>query len=339
MMNKLVSRFVLIVTVCMLLVPGCDNDLDLELFDPPVPVVYAILNSDDSIHYVRVERTYSGNRNAFIGAQHRDSLYFQDIIVKLDIYTPNGYLITSLNFEKRSFSEKETGVFLSESYELFVLERKLSQYMASGSYSILSVLTPEMKILATCKLDYHKNPEILSPKPGVKTYLSLHSNDPMQVSWADRSSFPEYSLSFYFIYETYWKNFHQTDTALITYQAYSLNSTPDYEHPRLTIGIHGESFYPKLGSAIEQSDDVQYRLFKKIYFELMTGNEDFFEYARFKDISNYGNVGVYTNVNGGLGIATFKHLSRSSAYVLDLQSMDSLVRGRFTQSLSFKPWM
>lgn len=337
-MNKpLIKKFILAVIICIHIY-GCDNEFELNDVGRITPVVYSLINPDDSIHFVRVGKTFLGSQDFHKISNEQDSLYFNDVKVSLDIYTKDGFILHSFLFEETICMDKEAGFFSSNPYVIYRLNKKLSPYLGGNFYGILSVAILDTDQLVSCKLDYHQKPEILSPQQGVVTYLSLYSKNPLEVTWTDRSAFKNYTLNVYFIYESIRGSISEPDTAIITYKKSSQTTAEDFYHPRLTIGIYGESFFPKLKSSIYDDESVDYRLFKKIYFEIVTSNPEFMDYVTFLNIANYGNVENYTNIIGGLGIVTFVYSIQSSPYILDMQSKDSLVKGRFTSDLRFSYW-
>src|ERR1700756_5552 len=56
---------------------GCSNSLNLLAPYKEIVSVYGLLNQDDPIQYIRIERVFLGAQNAFITAQNQDSVYFQ----------------------------------------------------------------------------------------------------------------------------------------------------------------------------------------------------------------------------------------------------------------------
>jgi hypothetical protein len=64
---------------------GCSNKLSLLAPYKESVSVYGLLNQDDSIQYIRIERVFLGEQNAYTMAQNQDSVYFKlgDIKVTL----------------------------------------------------------------------------------------------------------------------------------------------------------------------------------------------------------------------------------------------------------------
>lgn len=71
---------------------SCKPDFNLNASYKDIPVVYGILNYQDSIHYVKIYKGYQTNEQgaAFIDAQNPDSIYYyNNIIAVLEEYDEN----------------------------------------------------------------------------------------------------------------------------------------------------------------------------------------------------------------------------------------------------------
>jgi len=62
---------------------GCSSDLDIMQDYPTIPVVYAAINPYDSVHYVRVQKTFSIYQKDDISSLNSDSLQFEYVDVSL----------------------------------------------------------------------------------------------------------------------------------------------------------------------------------------------------------------------------------------------------------------
>jgi hypothetical protein len=330
--GKLFSVFLALIAV------GCETDPTPIQGLTTEPVIYALFSATDSLNYIRLQRTYSGNANATIGAGSKDSIYFSDVKVKLDFYTPDDFFLISEVFKPLLVHNKEPGFFTNEPYEVFYSDLIFKNYLLPDGYVILSVVSPEENILATCKFNYFKPPEIVAPRPGLLTYISLFGTQPFGISWLDWPSFTDYDVTFFFVYDNHYDKSIVRDTVAIKYHCVSNNRDPDARFPRYTLWISGETVFPKLKNSIPTDDEVQYRRFQSLYFELGTANPEFYEFLDFEGMAPYGSIGTYTNVTGGCGICTFVYSCKSSNYIFDNQTMDSLVNGRFTRSLHFIKW-
>jgi hypothetical protein len=82
----------LIIVFVFALFGGCSNKLNLLAPYKESVSIYALLNQDDPIHYVRVDRVFLGATNAYIMAQNQDSAYFGagELTVTMQRWIKNG---------------------------------------------------------------------------------------------------------------------------------------------------------------------------------------------------------------------------------------------------------
>lgn len=91
-MKKLFYIFILFVGI----ISSCKNDIELNANYKEIVVVYGLLDRNDTVHYVRIQRAFlNTNTTAFSIAQKPDSLYFDSLEVKVtDLTTNQVYFLT-----------------------------------------------------------------------------------------------------------------------------------------------------------------------------------------------------------------------------------------------------
>ncbi len=65
----------------ILIISGCSEDLEIMQDYPSVPVVYAVINPHDSVHYVRVQKTFKINFKEDWSDLNSDSLQYEGVEV------------------------------------------------------------------------------------------------------------------------------------------------------------------------------------------------------------------------------------------------------------------
>ena len=78
---------------------ACSNDLDLFEEKKDIPIVYGLLSSTDTAHYIRVEKAFADpNGSALDVAQIPDSLYYMDAVVSLrNVQAGEEYILTMVD--------------------------------------------------------------------------------------------------------------------------------------------------------------------------------------------------------------------------------------------------
>ena len=63
--------------IALAFIASCDNDLDIIAEWKDISVVYGILNAQDSVHYVKLNKAFLGQGDVYDMAQEFDSLALQ----------------------------------------------------------------------------------------------------------------------------------------------------------------------------------------------------------------------------------------------------------------------
>ena len=103
---------------------SCSEELPDSGESVVTPVIVGLLDKSDSLHYIKVTRSFAGNNNALIVAQIADSSYYEDVEVKVEEYTPNngsGPLVLRRTWTLRDtiLTNKEPGAFYSPNQKVY----------------------------------------------------------------------------------------------------------------------------------------------------------------------------------------------------------------------------
>lgn len=149
------SLLIFVPALIFLLLTSCNKDIDLTGKHEETPVVYALLDQNDSLHYVKVTRTFAGSNNALNVAQIADSSYFQDVKITMEEWGnigSNSQKIRTWILRDTVISGKEQGVFYNPTQKVyyFVTKRASSVEPPTSDANTLTALksacTYKMKI-------------------------------------------------------------------------------------------------------------------------------------------------------------------------------------------------
>lgn len=73
-----------IILSSLVLIASCEDDIDFAGEHVETPVLFGLLDKNDTLHYVKITRTFGGSNNSLEVAQIADSSYFQDVDIKLE---------------------------------------------------------------------------------------------------------------------------------------------------------------------------------------------------------------------------------------------------------------
>ena len=99
----------IILFIFLLSPAACSSEIDIWDEQPTMPVVYALINPLDTLHYVRVQRSFIIRKKEDWQNLPPDSLYFSDVEVIL-YGRKNGENMWVRQFQE-SIEPKEDGLF------------------------------------------------------------------------------------------------------------------------------------------------------------------------------------------------------------------------------------
>ena len=113
-MSKLFNAILLISFVYIF--SSCETDFNPNAEYKDITVVYGLLNQNDSISYIKINKAFLGDQNAYVMAQYEDSSsYGNNLEVKVQEVGTNKVFI----FDTTTIFNKESGIFYSPNQVIY----------------------------------------------------------------------------------------------------------------------------------------------------------------------------------------------------------------------------
>jgi hypothetical protein len=338
-MNRLL--FILLILLC-----ACANEV--VVLDPAgtAPVVYGLLSPQDTVHRVRLTRTFIADGNLDSVAQLPDSLYFRNAEVFLELRTPKGYVIDRNKMEPIQIEDKEDGLFLTRPnmvFECRPFPSLAATYSSEIDYTI-TVSIPDLKISALARSRIPSIPALGLPvSMNGRNKIDLYEYQKNKVVIAHKSEeYTEFQLIFRYS-EYRWDEWVDSEFVyhikLAPREAPNTHGLPGGgggEPPH--IELDAPFLYNLVANRIKEDPQVSVRKFYNIELRIINADHDFWDYTwSFEYLTDFNEVN-YSNVTNGYGLLSTYRIKTYPAYGLSWQSLDSLCRGTVTRHLNFKIW-
>ena len=320
-------RYIVLVFVVMYFC-SCDNDLDLTAENREVPVVYALIDQADTAQYIRVERIFidqevSGN----IIAQNPDSLYYDDITVKL-VRSLNGeeYILERVDGNLEGYVREE-GLFAQAPNYLYKIKTEEIPLIANEEIELRIEGIYENRPI-TSRASLLEPPFLLNPmQDGL---ISFERNKKVNIGWTPKGEAVIYSAVFYF---------NISETTLGSTVDKRLTWIVSSNTDKTNLEADGIDFFSFLAGALTKDVAIT-RRFNSAEFELISGNTSIADYIRVGQanigITSSGEIPVLSNISEGLGIFGTTHTHRRTGIMLTNTTRDSLIDGSVTAALNFQ---
>ena len=320
---------------------SCSTDIDINAPWKDITVVYGLLNQNDNIHYIKVNKAFLGNASAYEMAAVSDSVQYQNITVKLfKIKTTNGNSDTiKTYFFNDTILEKDSGTFASDNNIIYYSTEELITTAEASNiddYSFsLNIYIPKYDKTVTGSTKLISKLLVSRPNSYQPT-VTLKGVSDYSVEWTSTEGAKLYQLTLGFHYY----ELSSTDTTehYIEYPLSTKTSQTDLGDEKMTQNIDGGSFFQYLAAHIEENANIQ-RIVKEecLDFIFIVGSTDLNTYIEVSSPSNgiVQEKPAYTNINNGIGIFSSRFNKTVFGKELDQKTIDSLAVSNLTKKLNF----
>lgn len=330
---------------CMLLLVvllhlSCETDPIVSIPSRPLPVVYAILDDQDTLHKIVVEKSFGADYDPAVEAQLYDSLFFQDVVVRVFTKGPVRRTVppwVEVPVYRDLETQKEPGYFSAPNREYFyfisVLRMGLYKPVDSVRISLeipgYETITSQVKILDSLVIARPKRAE---------RYVYLVPEMPYKVIWdhSDPGVAPhpmnEIDVKFEFIEELPTR----TRSRFVTIQniLWETSTTETYREMSITY----EEFIKEVLQQIPVNDSVLKTFLGEISIHIAGADTNLVQYRRYLEGYSDYNFGGYTNVQNGLGLVTSVTHAFKDSMIFDYATRQTLINENRLKKLKLSPW-
>ena len=278
---------------------SCEVDFSPNADWKEVPVVYCVLDQDDSLSTVRVERCYLSEGDIYSGASVSDSFNYPEGSIQVAILAYNwGQLVDSIPFQYTTV-DRESGDFLSEGQPIYTAVTK-NRLRDGYTYElrIRRIADGSMLARATTNLLIKAQGNLLiSPRQGAAFGFSLTRNCPIEWRAMQNGRMYQPIVRFYYVYK-----YLGMDTCYIDLPCNTRVCKPPYT-TTYTIPYSRTAFLTALKEYF--ADDTNTKIYPELFDIYIYGcNEALYAYLHSE--SSASNIdesqAIYTNIEGGLGV-------------------------------------
>ncbi|MBN2680897.1 MAG: DUF4249 family protein [Bacteroidales bacterium] len=320
----------------ILFINSCKTDFDVNANWKDIPVVYCLLNPNDTIHYVKLNKAFLGEEDAYLMAAEPDSLFYSSAEVKLERFK-NGLLQETIIFEPTTEIPKEDGIFAND-YNL--IYKSAANLNKDGEYH-LKINIPEKteEISSTTKLI--TNLQVSNPV----TYRKINfANTTSQflAEWKSSENARLYEITVFFYYYEI-KPGQDPELKTIEWVQPTKTSSNNLGGEEMKQEINGGSFLNYLYNQITNESDwdnpeIQRVVRKRAFdFRFLMGGEELNTFIEVTRPSNgiVQEKPAYTNINNGIGVFSCRFDYTVADLEIAQMTIDSLNAGVITKNLGF----
>lgn len=297
-----------------------------------MPVVYCILNPKDSIHCLRLEKSFLGEDNAYEMAKKTDSVYYPEASVLLERWA-DGEMKEQVAMQRVLNPVRDSGVFINDPNYLY----QTAAAIRGNSEYRLSIAIPSTGTEVSAITHTVNEFKVVKPE-SYKKNLAFSSYDNYQtVEWITAPFTRIYHLMIRFHY----LEVTNSDTVNLTADWNIGQYVSQYGNggELMNADILQRNFYKWLGNKLQKPSDNVQRLAEKkaIDFVFTVGGEELYTYMEIyrEDSGILKEKPVFTNIVNGIGLFSSRYEQAVAGKSLSDHSIDSLAYGMYTKNLRF----
>lgn len=327
------------ITGVMLCALSCSTDFDIEAEWKDIPIVYGFLSTQDTAHYIRVEKAFlEPGGNALEIAQLADSLYYDpSVTIALEkINTGERFLMDRVDGNLEGYTRIE-GPFATAPNILYKIAKSAINLKSEDEVRLviergdnLEPVTAETTVIGDL--------ELLENLPRDPVNFGAYNTE-LRLGWEVSPAARLFDLRFLLHYRESDPN--QTSNLLPKTLEFILSRSIERENESIRVSyfLRSGDFFQFLGSALPVLS-AGFRVFDGIDIQVVGAGEEFLELTKIGQanlgITSANEVPIYTNLSEGRGIFSSKATSIREGLSLGPVSLDSLQNGVFTRDLGFQ---
>ncbi len=307
---------------------SCETAIEINSTNQDVPIVYCVLNSADSIQYVRIQKTYLIDQAALNNPPDQDSMLFTgQIVVSMERWSA-GKVVETYQFTETNEIPKDSGFF---PYQKNILYKAKIKVVANQVYRLYIYLGSKEKVLYAEASSLGRL-NVIDPLPLQQRKISLYDGNNYTCRWDQVINAGVYQVSLRLKY----KETLYGVTSLKYLDWPQPFASPGSDVDYLSIDISGARFMHILQDNLK-SEDGLVREVVGIDFQIVSGSIEMKYYIESTSPSEGALMEkpVYGNINNGIGL--FCSVARIDVKNLLLSpvTIDSMAYGQFTRKLGF----
>ena len=340
----MLKKIAFIVTLLVVVLYSCKTDFSLNGPYKRTPIIFGLLDQNETIHYVKITRTFLGEGNNYDFAQQADSSYFDFVDAKVFEIGTNGDTLREWPLHDTIIPNKENGTFYGPEQKVYVFyANDLDETLTYGFEAILD--EGDYIVNAQTQLIENFSHGFLLTSPGFTFSFGSATSSETGNYGSFISSYTEgkhaalYNTKIDIRYRETYADGSTSDKTVVWSKGNVEQEKP--ESPSTgTLNFAGEEFYTLLKSNISTDNNVVKR--EILGLDLVTAIAHT-EFAKYMEISQPSSgitqsTPQYTNINsetGALGLFSSRHIVAVNNLQLSSGAMEELCTGQHTSALGF----
>lgn len=329
-----------------LLTFSCEVDFSPNTNANPIPVIYGIINPDDSLYYIRLTKTFQCTSNTNQCAKQPTVQFFDHPTVEFELLSYNNKLLNRGFLTAMVVPAKESGFFSQEPNMVYGISQKNFEFENDDPFGnldatqlILKIKTTETAYLTYSKVDITRPARIQVPRANKPYSFSLFEQRMERISW-DGTMNQFHTIIFRIGYIEHLRDSVRNDFVDVEFPVDPLDPTLSgdkfYEYP-----VDGQDFLRKLKLSFRNKEEpagLDYRKITSLDILVVSINDEYRLYMNALKRDANVDIEAPSNITNGIGLLCVKYIATSPGHSFNYKTMDSIANSQLTKHLKFVKW-
>ncbi|MCD6346639.1 MAG: hypothetical protein J7L96_04385 [Bacteroidales bacterium] len=320
-------KVVFVILGFTLLIAACETDPVIYIDSKPIPVIYGIFDNGDSIHYLKVGRSFGAANDPLESASVYDSLFFTDLDVKVRLTSDRNPKGTLLELEKVTEIPKDAGIFHFPGQVLYRFEKHLMMY---NGHVVVEVKVPDLPI-ARAEIEMVRLCSLSTPKVN-QQFIYLVPASPLRVHWSG-NPWNEIDVAFEFIEDMGNSTFI---SKWVHIQNANYFDSPHEKYREMKITY--EEFIREVLLQIPRDDMVKQTFLGYISITVLGGDANMVQYKKYLNGYTDFNIQVFSNIENGIGLVASRTSFVRDSLRFDYTTRQTLIKENRLRVLKISKW-
>ena len=345
-MYKYLATLLIIISI----ISSCSTDVDLNADWKETPVIYGVLEPHRDTQFIKINKTFLGNVDAFEMAKIADSSnYPYKLDVKIEKWL-NGSLVKTYFLDTITIAGMKDGVFGNEKNIVYYFPSPLltSDAINTEATYKLYVNNPvtghEANSTTTIAQEVTLNKPYINFSDPQLSFYNLNGFSNIDFEWFSSKNAKIFVLYVRFNYIEYHKG--QTDSVnkQFDWKIGEFTAASDNGNHKISTRINGETFYDLIADKISIDESIGRKVGR---IGALNDQLNIMVFAAGTDLSTYIEVNApsnsivqdkpnFSNIGNGIGIFSSRYLKTINNMKLKLESYNYLKSSDKTRALNFE---
>ncbi len=326
-------RYAAFIIFIVLLNSGCETELVINTNTPSIPVAYAVFNSADTVHYVRLTKTFRTDYNVYDKIIPQDSMNVPNAVVRIERWN-SGYFVDEVRLDLLDHLNRDSGLFPRDAATVFELKKNPgnSVYFNVNQTELFRLII-EIPYKPIVYSEYHLIKPLIMTTP--RSDGRVFNMFDFHVIFTSYAYFTEMFVRLHFLNN--YQDCTSTETAI--WREFQDHEIIDGKTGKnYSVPLEGNAFFERIGNVIPRDEKVITREFEFAELLFNCHDENIYQYNESMKILPSDQAGSpFTNVVNGKGIVGSRYTWRASI-LFDHGSLEELCKGKYTKHLKFVDW-